>query len=370
MFAFWVTGLDRWTDLWVSAVGRSCWQGGVAIALVWVLCRAWPAMPCRARCWLWRLAYLKLLVTLLWVAPIDLPLLSASSASWVPGGNEGPVRTVPAVHALHARDGESAPVVPAASGAPLPQPTCGLLLLWLLGAAGCAARVAYAWRETLALCRASQPVREERLTACCEALCRRLGVRRAPRLRMAEAIHTPLLVGVLCPTIVLPASLPGAYEQRELELMLAHELAHLKRRDLLWGWLPTVARALFFFHPLVWLADREWRLAQEMACDELAVLATHAPVADYGDLLVRLAAQQLSPPRTAPVAVGVIESHEMLRQEADRNEVDTKELARSMGDGRSDAGDPGAGRYCAVARDRTGGSGHPGEGALAGLLCC
>jgi beta-lactamase regulating signal transducer with metallopeptidase domain len=63
--------------------------------------------------------------------------------------------------------------------------------------------------------------------------------------------------------------------------MLAHDMAHIKRGDLLWFWLATTARLLFFFYPLVMLARRESRLTAEMAADELAVTVCRLEPADY-----------------------------------------------------------------------------------------
>src|SRR6185369_7852132 len=88
----------------------------------------------------------------------------------------------------------------------------------------------------------------------------------------------------------------------------AHELAHLKRRDLPWGWVPALNHLLFYFHPLVWLAAREWRLAQEMACDELAVRATQMPAADYGEMLLKVATQPRPWPQPGLATVGGRES--------------------------------------------------------------
>ena len=68
--------------------------------------------------------------------------------------------------------------------------------------------------------------------------------------------------------------------------MLGHELAHLKRHDLAWNWLPTVVGWLFFFHPLVWFMTRRWSEAQEAACDELLIQAEVARPVPYGRLLL------------------------------------------------------------------------------------
>jgi hypothetical protein len=131
---------------------------------------------------------------------------------------------------------------------------------------------------------------------------------------MLEGSGSPFLTGAFRPAIVLPASLLSESPAAVLELMLAHELAHLKRRDLPWGWLPAVMQALFWFHPLVWLAGPEWRLAQEMACDELAMWAANAPPGDYGEVLLNVAAQGRAHVAGGLITVGVLESYHTLQR--------------------------------------------------------
>lgn len=91
------------------------------------------------------------------------------------------------------------------------------------------------------------------------------------------------------------------FGERELRIMLAHELAHVKRHDLAWNWLPTFVGWLFFFHPFVWLMTRRWCEAQEVACDELLIQSQVTGPADYGRLLVKLA-QRLPPDERATLA--------------------------------------------------------------------
>src|SRR5688572_24948854 len=71
--------MNGWSDeihalaaSWTNAMWRASWQGGAAIVLVWLVCRAWPRMPSHAHCWLWRLAYLRLFVALFRATPLDL----------------------------------------------------------------------------------------------------------------------------------------------------------------------------------------------------------------------------------------------------------------------------------------------------------
>src|SRR5262249_46793700 len=119
----------------------------------------------------------------------------------------------------------------------------------------------------------------------CEELCARMGLSR-PRVLLAPSIGGPMVLRAGGAALVLPAGLEAT---PETGLMLAHGLAHLARRDLEWGWMLTAARVLFFFHPLIWAATGEWRLADEMAADEMAVRTTGASTGEYGRVLLRTA---------------------------------------------------------------------------------
>jgi len=186
-----------------------------------------------------------------------------------------------------------------------------LLLGYLIGVSWNVRRILLDWRRVQRLRRSCSPLDDVTVQTLCEDLCRRLQVRRAPRLLLAKTGH-PLLMGLLCPAIVLPAPLLASSSEAELRLMLAHEVAHLRRRDLAWNILLVSIGALFFFHPLVWLARREWHVAQEMACDELALTATGEPVTTYAQMLLRVATCESFP--TVSAAVGVVDGHQTLKQ--------------------------------------------------------
>jgi hypothetical protein len=158
--------LNHGAALWASAMARACWQGGIALALAWAVCRAWPVLPPRARCWLWRLAYLKLLVALLWATPVDLPLLPAPPAppaaapmarlATEAGAAKQRGRSPRAMEARtqlsrteegSVAEGRLRDFVAVVSTA-RPRSAGGLMFLWLLGVVGCGARFAREWRET------------------------------------------------------------------------------------------------------------------------------------------------------------------------------------------------------------------------------
>jgi beta-lactamase regulating signal transducer with metallopeptidase domain len=118
------------------------------------------------------------------------------------------------------------------------------------------------------------------------------GLRRIPAVRSSSDIDAPQVVGVMRPVILMP-SVPMAESDRIMAL--SHELMHVRRGDLALGWVPAIAERLFFFHPLVRLAGREYQTAREAACDAAVVEALGVPAADYGRLLVRFGVTSAQP---------------------------------------------------------------------------
>jgi beta-lactamase regulating signal transducer with metallopeptidase domain len=121
---------------------------------------------------------------------------------------------------------------------------------------------------------------------------RRLGVRRVPAVVFADGCGSPFVCGLAWPTLVLPRGISAALGERQIRQVLLHELAHLKRGDLWTGWLPEIARAVWFFHPVAHWAAARIRLERELACDRLALAHSGGDAADYADTLVRVAERQ------------------------------------------------------------------------------
>jgi len=320
--SLWNASLNTFAASWLETLIRACWQGGLALGLVWVVCRLAPRIPAAGKCWLWRLAYLKLLVALLWLPALDLPLLPPADAA--PAANFlalTPELTAPAADAPESASIAAAPdslaiTAPLAEVAPAAVPTVAgwLLLLWI----GCLLRQGgQAIRQSLTVRRlriSGKPLNGGQLDFWNLSLSRDLNLTHVPQLLSSTATDTPLLIGMIRPCIVLPESLLSTCTAEELRLVLAHELAHVQRRDLLWGWLPLLARLVCGFHPLVLLAEREIGMAQEIACDETALHLTGAASAAYGSLLVRVAARFTSRPSQGFGMVGMTESYHTLKR--------------------------------------------------------
>jgi beta-lactamase regulating signal transducer with metallopeptidase domain len=112
----------------------------------------------------------------------------------------------------------------------------------------------------------------------------RLELDEAPRLLCSDDVKMPFACGVLAPTIVLPAECESWTLERRRAVLL-HELAHVRRHDLLGHTIGRVACAAYWFHPLVWTAARALRNESERACDDLALACgTDAP--DYAEHLL------------------------------------------------------------------------------------
>jgi beta-lactamase regulating signal transducer with metallopeptidase domain len=111
----------------------------------------------------------------------------------------------------------------------------------------------------------------ERLT---HSLSRRLGVGRAVRVLQSSIARTPLVSGLIKPVILLPASSVTELSVAELESILAHELAHIRRYDFAVNLLQAVIETILFYHPAVWIVSSRIRQERENCCDDLALSVT------------------------------------------------------------------------------------------------
>ena len=118
-----------------------------------------------------------------------------------------------------------------------------------------------------------------------------MGIPRFVDLRLSNRIAGPLTVGVIRPLILLPITALTSLSPDQLEVVLAHELAHIRRADYFWNILQTMIETLFFFHPAVWWISHRLREQRELCCDDIAVETCHDP-AVYASALLRLEEQR------------------------------------------------------------------------------
>jgi beta-lactamase regulating signal transducer with metallopeptidase domain len=138
---------------------------------------------------------------------------------------------------------------------------------------------------------------DEAWRATADSLGARLGLSRPARLLMSPAVGTPMAGGVWRPAIFLPES-ARTWNVERRTVVLAHEIAHLAAHDPLRHVAARLAVALYWFHPLVWIALRRLRIEAERACDD-AVLR-EAEGVDYAEQLVQLARRMSAGTRNEP----------------------------------------------------------------------
>ncbi len=172
---------------------------------------------------------------------------------------------------------------------------CGVsVLAWRL-AAGC--------HRLGSLRRTSRPIKDESVLSLLGELEHQLGLRFPVRVISTGESAIPSTWGVFRPVILLPETF-HSWPRRCQRHVLAHELAHLRRRDPVWGFVTEVAVAVSWWNPLVWWAARRVAEESELACDERVVGLAGAPAtpADYAQDLLFVAAQCRQAPASPALA--------------------------------------------------------------------
>jgi len=269
----------------VVRLGRTllhfAWQGAAAAVLAGLLLLALRRASAAAR-------YVAMLVVFaaMAVCPVvtffalspDAPPLSSSSIAFAPV--EPIVSAPPLAEAAEPRPGPTA--VPTKTRAPetavwtslrdrLEANLGWLAAAWALGVLALSLRLALGWFRLHRTRRAAREVLEGRWPQTLASLCEKLRVSRPVRLLQSAAQQTPLVMGWLRPVILLPASALSGLTAEQVEAVLAHELAHIRRHDYLINLLQTVVETLLFYHPAVWWLSSRLRWEREHCCDDLAV---------------------------------------------------------------------------------------------------
>ncbi|MBN1515015.1 DUF4252 domain-containing protein [Candidatus Sumerlaeota bacterium] len=118
-------------------------------------------------------------------------------------------------------------------------------------------------------------------------LCDAMGVQRTVRLLESALVDSPSVIGIFKPVILLPASALCGLPQAQLEAILVHELAHIRRYDFLWNLLQTLIETLLFYHPAVWWVSKVIRKEREHCCDDCVIRQRYS-VREYALALTRL----------------------------------------------------------------------------------
>ena len=184
--------------------------------------------------------------------------------------------------------------------------------LWLIGTPITFALTATGVIGTKRLRRDSRPITDGPIAELLARLAASLRLGKRVGVAVCDRIAAPVLIGILRPIILLPPAALTGWSPDEIEMVLLHELAHVRRWDNLVNLAQRIVESLLFFHPAVWLISSWARREREACCDALVVTRTDRPHA-YAELLVALAAQMprsvlFHPAASSAMAAGPLRS--------------------------------------------------------------
>ena len=296
--------MTSWTDVAGWTLVHFVWQGTViALATACVLRVLRGSRPQL------RYAVACMALAMMLAAPVatafvlsGAPRTALSESIHVLRGPEGAVLGVAIVPPWSARTGESG------DGRDTAQPPSEfrlpvqintntlfstLVTLWLVGvmilltrlAAGC-----WRVRRLHIVARVEAPSHWQALA---EDLASRLGLRRRFLIVDSARVSTPTVIGWLRPVVLLPIAALSGLTPRQVEAILAHELAHIRRHDFLINLLQTLAETALFYHPAVWWVSSRIRTEREHCCDDVAV-SVCGDAREYAAALTELASWSIA----------------------------------------------------------------------------
>ena len=197
-----------------------------------------------------------------------------------------------------ARDGSPSPVAQTPRAFTMPSASTLLLTGWIVGAICFLAPIAIGLWQVRAIRRSALPWRRGESIAALAG--EALGVRQRVEVHMHEAVAGPMTCGLARPTVLFPLD-AADWPDQEIERAIVHELEHVRRHDWLSQCLARIVCAIYWFHPLVWIARRAFELEAERACDDAVLIRAEAT--GYADQLVELAARLSSTHRRPLLAM-------------------------------------------------------------------
>ncbi len=167
--------------------------------------------------------------------------------------------------------------------------------VYLAGVMFCIVRLGHRyWRVRQLVSRASivdaGPVYDQ-LTAASQ----KLSMRRKPELRLSADSNAPFALGAFRPVIVLPEKMVAQLESEKQQIVIAHELVHVRRLDLVVGWAEVLLSTLWWFHPAMWWLKRSLRRTREDCCDDVLIASQLAQPERYCETLIEAAANSTGP---------------------------------------------------------------------------
>lgn len=165
-----------------------------------------------------------------------------------------------------------------------------LFVLWAVGVVFMTMVTLYSHHQVRRLKKSSLLLQNERIRALFESCLRESGIRRDIPIYSSAYVKSPIAVGFLFPSIIVPIHILSEMPEKDIRYILLHELSHCRHKDLFISQLMALAQIVYWFHPVVWLAFKTMEHDREIACDS-SVLSMLPPeqYLDYGNTLINFA---------------------------------------------------------------------------------
>lgn len=172
-----------------------------------------------------------------------------------------------------------------------PAPVTWLIMIYLTGVLLAMIRAGLQLMSLRRIVSSAIPC-DERINSEIRRLAGLLGMKRIPAGLTTDVVDAPFATGVFRPVIVIPSTVLQQLDSHHVRIVLAHELVHIRRRDLLVGWCEIILGIVWWFHPAMWWLKRTVRRAREECCDDELVTRQLAEPDAYCETLIRAAACQ------------------------------------------------------------------------------
>jgi beta-lactamase regulating signal transducer with metallopeptidase domain/5-hydroxyisourate hydrolase-like protein (transthyretin family) len=284
---------EGWSEI-VQALLHTFWEAALIAAALFLVLRRAANPVTRHRCCLLALAAVLLAGLCTWAVLDSRRSLQPQTATPTVAAS-APVTGAPA-NAVGAKLTLTPMEVgrPGTPNTPPPASPAGewvawFALVWLAGSALMLARAARSFAGAGKLCRMARPLEDEAMLRVIEEARRKLGLARRIRAVVTEKLTSPAVAGILVPTLILPLSLLTALPPNQLQLIILHELAHIRRGDYFANLFQLLAESLLFFNPAVWWISRQLRHEREACCDAVAIALAGGERLEYARALARVA---------------------------------------------------------------------------------
>ncbi len=149
-----------------------------------------------------------------------------------------------------------------------------LLIAYAIGVAMLLSRFGISIIGSSRLRRTLQPITDSNLLKVISEQSSRLGLKRVPIVALCQRVSVPVVVGIVKPMILLPPALLCGLDPNHIAAILTHEMAHIRRYDLIVNLVQRIVEALLFFHPVTWWISRSMSVERESCCDDVAAACT------------------------------------------------------------------------------------------------